>query len=233
MPRSSSSGGGAMTGAFMGAALALLATPGPSARAAEGNDLRGFRVGMAVAELPPSGYTGFACAERPGVALSGWDEYRRCAPDAATGLRELRFRYDDEASELARSNERYAGTKVAGQPVLLSLLVGGDARVEGLRIRTDPEARLFERRKAFLFGEQIKARYGEEGWACTNAAPGPEEEPVGGVFVREHCEKTTADRRFVLDRWLFRRPGEELRRFVGGTALTILRRAGQEDPPPR
>lgn len=210
--------------AAAGAAFALLLLPG-LARAEE-RDLRDLQVGMAVSSLPAKGYTDLACAAQPETTLGGWGEYRACPPDPSNGLREIRFRYDDEASELARSNERYSGTKVAGQRVLLSLLVGADAHVEGLRIRTDPGARLFERRRAFLFGEQVKNRYGEEGWTCAGSAPGPDEEPVGGVFVKEHCEKSTPDRRLALDRWLFRRPGEELRQFHGGTAVTIMRRAG-------
>src|SRR6478735_9073885 len=131
----------------------LLAAP---VRAAEENDLRGFRVGMAVADLPMRGYTGFACAAPPATPLGGWGDYRACPREVDTGLHEVRFRYDDTASELAMSNERYAGTKVAGQPVLLSLLINEDGRLDGLRIRTDPAAKLFERRKAFLFSEQVK-----------------------------------------------------------------------------
>jgi hypothetical protein len=192
-------------------------------RAADENDLRGFRVGMAVADLPMAGYTGFTCAPPSATALGGWGDYRTCPRDADTGLHEVRFRYDDTASELAMSNERYAGTKVAGQPVLLSLLIGEDGRLEGLRIRTDPAAKLFERRKAFLFSEQVKGRYGEEGWNCTSQPAGAEEEPVGGIFIKEHCDKTTADRHYLLQRWLYRRAGEELRQFSSGSVVTILR----------
>ncbi|GAA0572554.1 hypothetical protein GCM10009416_09010 [Craurococcus roseus] len=213
-----------LAGAALVAACACLAAgPSPAEEAAE---LRGFRIGMAVSDLPSEGYTGFACGARPETALDGWGGFRACPPDPATGLREVRFRYDDAANPLARLHDRYAGTKVGGQPVLLSLLIGEGARVEGLRIRTDPGARLFERKRAMLFGEQVKNRYGEEGWTCTDAAPEAGEEPVGGVFIKEHCDKTTADRRFSLDRWLYRRAGEDLRRFSGGTAVTILRRGG-------
>lgn len=211
-----------------GAALAACAclAAAPPLAAEEANELRGFRIGMAVAELPAAGYTGLACAARPDTALDSWGAFRACPPDAATGLREVRFRYDDAANPLARLHDRYAGTKVGGQPVLLSLLIGDGARVDGLRIRTDPGARLFERKRAMLFGEQVKNRYGEEGWVCTDAPPEAGEEPVGSVFIKEHCDKTTADRQFSLDRWLYRRAGEDLRRFSGGTAVTILRRGG-------
>ncbi|WP_128080053.1 hypothetical protein [Roseicella frigidaeris] len=192
---------------------------------AEETDLREFRIGMPVAALPASGYVDLACAARPETRLAAWSEYRTCPAEPETGLHEVSFRYD-ETTPLARSSERFAGTKVAGQPMLLSLLIGDDGRLDGLRMRTDPAAKLFERRKAFLFGDQVKARYGEEGWACRSLPPGDEEAPVGGIFIKEHCDKQTADRQYRLERWLYRHEGEELRKFSGGSIVTILRRNG-------
>lgn len=199
------------------AAVLLLATP---AAAAAENDLRDLRVGMEARDLPNSGYLGFACADAPDTALPDWREYARCPVDTA-GRRAVRFRYDDAANPQALANDKYAGTKVGGHPVLLTLLIGGDGRVDGLRIETDPSARLFFRKKAFLFGELAKARFGEDGWACTSGQPTEDAQPVGGVFMQEHCEKTTPTRRYVLDRALFRRPGEELRSFVSRSRLEI------------
>jgi hypothetical protein len=42
--------------------------------------------------------------------------------------------------------------------------------------------------------------------------------------MKEHCEKTTATRRFILDRQLFRRAGKALKFFVSNTELLILRK---------
>lgn len=198
---------------------ALLAAP---AAAAE-NDLRDLRVGMEARDLPRSGYLGFACADAPDTALPDWREYARCPADAA-GRRAVRFGYDDAANPQALANDKYAGTKVGGHPVRLTLLIGGEGRVDGLRIETDPSARLFFRKKAFLFGELAKARFGEDGWACTSGQPTEDAQPVGGVFVQERCEKTTPTRRYVLDRALYRRPGEELRSFVSRSRLEITER---------
>jgi hypothetical protein len=204
------------------AALAAVFLAAPAA-AAEENELRDLRVGMEARELPRSGYLGFTCADPPGTALPDWRDYARCPPDAA-GRRAVRFRYDDAANPQALVNDKYEGTKVGGHPVLLTLLIGEGGRVDGLRIETDPSARLFLRKKAFLFGELAKARFGEDGWACTSAQPTGDAQPVGGVFVQEHCEKTTPTRRYVLDRALFRRPGQELRDFVSRSRLEILGR---------
>jgi hypothetical protein len=191
--------------------------------ASDQNDLRDIRLGMTVADLPKSGYHGFTCADMPkdapGRTLQGWEDYRQC-PAEPSGLRAVDFRYDK--SPLAQVNSLYEGTKVGGHPVLLTLLIGDDAKVDGLVIETDPAARLYLRKKAFLFADQVKARYGDEGWTCTKGQPTADEVPVGGVFLKERCEKTTPTRHLILERELFRRAGQDLKDFVSRSRLQIL-----------
>lgn len=203
------------------AALAVVALARPAAT--QENDLRDIRVGMEAQELQRSGYVGLACADAPGTAPAEWQDYARC-PAAADGRHAVRFQYDDARNPLAFVNDTYEGTRVGGHPVLLTLLIRGDGRVDGLRIETDPAARLFFRRKAFLLGGLAKARFGEDGWDCTSRQPTEDTQPVGGVFVQEHCEKTTPSRRYVLDRALFRRPDRDLREFVSRSRVEILAR---------
>ena len=190
------------------------------------NDLREFRIGMTADELPLTGYLGFACADA-GRKLDGWQSYRQCPP-GASGWHAVRFEYDEAANPLAKVNGLYEGTKVGGHPVLLTALIGDDARLKGLVIETDPAARLYLRKKAFLFGEQVKARYGDAGWTCAKEEPTADQEPVGGVFMNEHCEKTTAARKLTLDRVLFRRAGQDLKDFVSRSRLEILGRGDGE-----
>ncbi len=203
------------------AAILLAMLTGAPAWAEEA-DLREFRVGMTADELPAEGYADFACAGAGRVG--GWQDYRRCPTDAA-GLHKLRFSYQEGSNELAFLNDTYEGTKVGGHPVLLTLLISDAGVVEGLRIETDPAARLNRRKKAYLLGDLAKARYGEAGWACTEAQPSGDEEPVGGVFLKEHCEKAASGRRYVLDRQMFRHGGTDARAFVSGSQIEI-RRAG-------
>jgi hypothetical protein len=199
-------------------AACVLALP---ARAGEPNDLREFRLGMRVEDLPRVGYTGFSCAATPSQQISSWEEYRECPADPS-GRHEVRFRYDNSTDPLARVSESHQGTRVGGQPVLISLLIGEDRRVDGIRIETDPKARLYMRKKAFLLALQAKARFGEEGWTCTEGQPTADEQPIGGVFFKEHCEKATPTRHIIVERDLFRHPGQELKDFVGDTKVTIL-----------
>jgi len=180
--------------------------------AAEQNDLREFRVGMSTSALPESGYGAFACADDPARTLSDWRDYSSCRA-GKDGSHAVSFRYDNAGG---------GETAVGGQPVNLALLIGDDAKVTGLRIETDQQARLYLHKKAHLFAQQVRARFGEDGWSCNQIAPTAMEQPVGGVFVHEHCEKVTDSRRFVLDHQLYRDPAKDLRDFTDATQLTIL-----------
>ncbi len=207
-----------MRGAILIAVLATLAFLSPAR--CEENDLREFRIGMAASALPQFGYKNLSCADNATRKLKAWQDYTQC-PAGSSGLRALRFRYDEAANPLSKVNDLYEGTKVGGHPVLLTLLIGDEGQVDGLVIETDPAARLYLRKKAFLFAEQVKTRYGSEGWTCTKGQPTGGEEPVGGMFLKEHCTKETSSRRITLDRELFRSAGQDLKSFVSRSRLEI------------
>jgi hypothetical protein len=183
--------------------------------AASQNDLRDLSIGMPVSALPRGGYGGFACAADPGKQLLAWDAYQTC-PASASGVYAVSFRYDDGGPG---GEDK---TQVAGQPVQLALLIDGNGQVAGIQINTDPHVRLYLHKKAFLFALQVRARFGENGWTCQQTAPAPNEQPVGGIFIHEHCEKTTDSRRYLLDRELFRDPSKDLSEFTNATQLKIL-----------
>jgi hypothetical protein len=188
-------------------------------------DLRELRVGMTVGELPAEGYTDLACGHdggAPGEPLGAWQDYGRCAQDAR-GLHEVVFAFAE--SRLAALGDRWEGTKVAGHPVIPSLLIDDAGVVQGLRIVTDPDARLYLKKKAFLFGIRVMGRYGRDGWTCTDLPPG-DKQPVGGMLIDRHCEKQDHDRRLILETDLYRAAGQEGREFTGAARLEILHAAG-------
>jgi hypothetical protein len=195
---------------------AVLLTAGQQAAAQNfsGNDLRDIRIGRAVADLPSTGYADFSCAADAKVKISSWSAWRDC-PTGADGLRALGFGYDPATSR--------DGTVVAGHPAILTALIDGDGTIAGLKIETDPKARLYLRKKAFLFGPQVQDRYGADGWTCTEAPLGAGEQPVGGVHVKERCTKMISGRALAIERNLFRLPGQDERNFVDETRVTILR----------
>lgn len=182
-----------------------------------GNDLRDIRIGAAVAGLPASGYVNFTCADDQGRAIDAWSGWAAC-PAGQDGLHAVRFDYDPATSR--------DGTMVAGHPVTLTLLVDGEGVAAGLRIETDPKARLYLRKKAFLLGVQVKSRYGTDSWTCREAPPGDGERPVGGVFVREDCVKAVRGRSITIERRLFRRADQDMNSFVDETRILIRRSGG-------
>ena len=184
-----------------------------------GNDLRDISIGIAVADLPSTGYADFFCAADAERKLSAWSDWRDC-PAGTDGLRALRFGYDPATSR--------NGTVVAGHPAILTALIDNAGTVAGLKIETDPKARLYLRKKAFLFGPQVKARYGADGWDCTQAPLDAGEQPVGGVYVKERCTKTLQGRALVVERNLFRQAGQDEKSFSDETRVTILRAPSQK-----
>lgn len=208
------------------AALGLLAAPVPAAEDPDQGDLRDLRVGVHVGELPTEGYVDFACGHDggpPGPAIAAWHEFARCPADAA-GRHEVTFAF--APSPLENLGDRWEGTKVAGHPVIPSLLIDDRGVVQGLRIVTDPEARLYLKKKAFLLGVRVMGRYGRDGWTCTEAAPDEGRTPVGGMFIDRRCEKTYHGRRLILDTDLYRTRDQHGREFTGATRLEILKLAG-------
>jgi hypothetical protein len=207
-------------------ACALLAKPAGAAEDPLQGDLRDLRVGMTVAELPADGYVDLACGSdggAPGAALASWAEFARCPPDAA-GLHEVTFAYAE--SPLAELGDRWEGTKVAGHPVIPSLLIDDAGVVQGIRVVTDPDARMYLKKKAFLLGIRVMGRYGRDGWTCTEAEPGAGRAPVGGMFIDRHCEKVFHDRRLILDTDLYRTAEQQGQEFTGATRLEIFKIAG-------
>jgi hypothetical protein len=47
------------------------------------------------------------------------------------------------------------------------------------------------------------------------------DQPVGGVYLRERCTKTISGRSLVVERNLFRRPGQDIKSFVDETRISI------------
>ena len=182
-------------------ALAVLATAEAANEKGEA-DVREFRVGMKVSDLPAKGYVNFACGHdglKPEPAIDSWLDYARCPVDAE-GLIEVAFQYDD--SEIL--HERYEGTAIASHPVLISLLINDQAVVEGIRILTDPFARPYDKRRARTFEKKAKIRYGEAGWDCVDQPPDKGEGAVGGMFVKQRCTKILTGRILSLSTEFYR-----------------------------
>ena len=165
----------------------------------------------------PSGFGEYACGTNggpPSQPLSGWGDFRRCRPEPS-GLHEVYFRYDDELEYWAKANdlpteiERYSGTKVYDFPVVLSVLFDDGGTLAGLRIVSDPRDTTRSRDEAYTLRNFLTARFGRDGWACTDLPPGEGEEPVGRTFIKQDCQKTLDGPALaVLQTRYFRKKGQ-------------------------
>jgi len=200
--------------------LAAVTLDGASAQDMQG-DIRSLRPGLTLGELPREGYHMHSCGSDGGPPLrpiDGWDGYKDCAKDGR-GLREMYVEYDDELSVLLRGNpdidpretylDKFAGTKIAGHPVILSVLLDDGGVVQGLRAVTDPRADLEDRRRAYFLRNAVRNRYGHADWNCTDLGLAPGEQPVGDIYIKERCKKEGPGRTVVLTTNLYRRPGQQ------------------------
>lgn len=182
-----------------------------------GDVLRDIRIGTFVTNLPKEGYTNFICASGARQPIPSWDNWKDCPADAS-GTHALQFSYDPETNR--------DGTVVAGHPVILTLLISDAGQVAGLHIATDPKARLYMRKKAFLLGKQAIFRFGSDGWFCTEGKPTADELPIGGVYVKERCTKALNGLTMDVERKLFRGADQGLKNFTSETQINIVQSKG-------
>jgi hypothetical protein len=204
-------------------------------------DIWTLKLGTPAATLPRDAFVDYACGSNggpPQLALSSWTDYAKC-PAEPDGLHEVFFRYDDELEYWARAHRartliaQYAGTQVLGFPVVLSGLFDARGTLAGLRIVTDPQAAPDDRKQAYTLGNFFRARYGGDGWSCTDRPPAAGETPVGTRYINRRCTKEVkGDMRAVLVTRFFRKPGQAeftssgkvtVGQFESATRLELLR----------
>ena len=211
------------------AALALLAAAaGRAEDAPRRTDVWSLKLGTPASKLLNKDFIDYACGSNggpPQEPLAGWSDYNKCKPEP-NGLREVYFRYDDELEYWARAHRartllaQYGGTKVLDFPVIVSGLFDQEGTLAGLRIVTDPRASPPERKQAYTLSNFFKARYGSEGWTCTDTPPAPGETPVGTLYINQRCTTLAKDdARVVLETRFLRLPGQA--EFSGGGKLTV------------
>jgi hypothetical protein len=175
-----------------------------------------LRLGLHVDQLPDE-FVDYACGTNggpPSLPLNGWQDFRRCRPEPS-GLREVYFRYDDELEYWAKANdllgqmEQYSGTKTYGFPIVVSALIDNDGVVSGVRIVSDPRGESAQGRdEAYLLRNFLTSRFGRENWQCEDLAPADGESPVGGIFVKQRCQKQIDGTSALLVTRYLRKPGQ-------------------------
>ena len=197
-------------------AVALAAPLAVRAEAPDLGEIHGLKLGLTAQSMTLEGFGELACGSNggpPRQRLDDWTGFAKCRAEPS-GLHEVYARFDDEQEYIGRAidDPEYAGgrtgTRVAGHPVILSVLFDDAGVLRGLRFVTDPRASPIERRMAHLLRLATINHYGPADWTCTDLPPEPGETPVGGVFIKLHCAKTTPERRMTLDARFLRKRGQ-------------------------
>jgi hypothetical protein len=179
-------------------------------------EIRRLRLGLNAASMSTEGYGDFACGSNggpPRQKLDDWAGFRTCRPEPS-GLREVYLRFDDTEEYVGKAidDPLYAsqrtGTRVAGHPVILSVLFDDGGLLRGIRFVTDPRGDPGARRMAHLLRLAVINRYDPAGWTCTDLPAAPGETPVGGIFLKQRCEKVTAERHLMVEARFLRKPGQ-------------------------
>jgi hypothetical protein len=197
-------------------AFAIAAATGAAAQTKrEEGEIHGLKLGLNAQSMTMDDWGELACGSDggpPHQELNTWADFKTCRPEVS-GLREVAARFDDEDEYIGKAlgNPFYAaqsGTRVAGHPVILSALFDDSGVLRGIRIISDPRATPVERRMAHLLGLEVINHYGTEGWTCTDVAPAEGETPVGGVFVKQRCQKLTPERAMTVETHFLRKAGQ-------------------------
>jgi hypothetical protein len=202
---------------WMVVAAAVLAGATSQAQVpSERGEIRGLTLGLQALSMRLDGFGEFACGSNggpPRAKLEGWSEYAKCRPESS-GLHEVYARFDDEDEYIGKAIEdpRYArgkiGTRLAGHPIILSVLFDRDGVVRGFRFVTDPRAPSHERRMAHMLRLAVFNRYDEDGWSCVDQPPAAGETAVGGIFIKLRCEKASPERHLMVESRFLRKPGQ-------------------------
>jgi hypothetical protein len=199
------------------AALAIVGASGVCAQTqSDPGEIHGLKLGLAAQAMTLDGWGQLACGSDggpPRQELDAWSDFTKCRPEAS-GLREVAARFDDEDEYVAKAlgeplyAGRQTGTRVAGHPVVLSAQFDDGGILRGIRIVSDPRARPAERRMAHLLGVAVINRYGTAGWSCSDFPPADGESAVGGVFIKQRCEKTMPGRTLTVETHFLRKSGQ-------------------------
>jgi hypothetical protein len=199
-------------------ALCLAGLPNPAPAQQPLPRIWDLQLPTRVSDLPEEEFVDPACGTNggpPGLAVGTFERFERCRPEAS-GLREISFRYDDELEFIARAARdpdaiaRNNAMLVLGQPVTLSLLIDRSGLVQGYRIFTDPRADEEVRTQAYDVAIAFKARFGTQGWTCSDLMPAEGETPILGIFVKERCEKFMDGQGITVESRHYYKPGQAM-----------------------
>lgn len=184
-------------------------------------ELREISLGMHVKDIPDNRFKNYSCAS-DSKELNNLTDFEQCSSDGH-GLYEVGLQYDTSENEWAKINDKLAGTTIGGHPVILSIMITKQGLVQGIRAYTDPDARTYLKRQAYLLSKRVKSHYGTVNWECIDKEPGDGgNKKFGPVFIDQHCIKTFDDKKIVVESKFYRAPNQTGKEHTNSSTLEIF-----------
>lgn len=207
-------------GSIFAAALTLSVCGGAQAQELYAPSVWDLTLGAHVTELPRAQFMAFACGTNggpPSIGIQDWRAFETCRPDAATGLHEVYFEYDNEFELWAKANHLltqaalYEFTSIYSIPIIASVLIDDDGFLIALRLVTDPRATPELRELAVTLGGFLTARFTGAEWTCTDLPRLEGEQPFMDRYEKRRCDAISPEGfQLSLETHNYRRPGQNV-----------------------
>ena len=96
-------------------------------------DLRDFKVGSSIEQVPERGYVNLKCEDN--TEILKWSSFKNCKKNS-NNYYVILFEYDERFAV----TEEFEGTQVSGHPVLINVAVDESGILQEININTDPKA---------------------------------------------------------------------------------------------
>ena len=145
-------------------------------------DLRDFKVGSSIDDVPERGYVNLKCEDN--TEILKWSSFKNCEKTFNNYYR-ISFEYDERFAV----TEEFEGTQVSGHPVLINVAVDESGILQEININTDPKAPFYFRKQSHLLWLRVHSRYGSQGWQCKDKTPKKDHIKIGKKYINNICVK--------------------------------------------
>ena len=154
-------------------------------------DLRDFKVGTSIEEVPERGYVNIRCEDK--TEILKWSSFKKCKKNS-NNYHIITFEYDERFAV----TEEFEGTQVSGHPVLINIAVDEKGVLQEININTDPKAPFYFRKQSHLLWLRVYSKYGSQGWKCSNKTPEKTHIKIGKKYINNKCVKPVKNKLITI-----------------------------------
>ena len=154
-------------------------------------DLRDFKVGSSIEEVPERGYVNLKCEDK--TEILKWSNFKNCVK-SSNNFYIISFEYDERFAV----TEEFEGTQVSGHPVLINIAVDDSGILQEININTDPKAPFYFRKQSHLLWLRVYSKYGTQGWECSDRDPEKNHIKIGKKYINNKCVKQVKNKLITI-----------------------------------